>query len=215
LAYCSREIGLLKLLVVEDHALVREGLLQTLRGLAKDAHPLGACDSEAALDVLEKNPDIELLVLDLMLPGLNGTSFLGVLRKRFPALPVVVLSALEDGETVRKAMRQGASGFVGKSSSSETLLAALQKVLAGDIYLPEKYRTTEDQPAKISRIHLTPTQKRVLDLLTEGYSNREIAELLGITTGTVKLHFVSIYKVLGVNSRAQAMIAVKKQKIRL
>jgi DNA-binding NarL/FixJ family response regulator len=138
-----------------------------------------------------------------------------VLRKRFPALPVVVLSALEDGETVRKAMRQGASGFVGKSSSSKTLLAALQQVLAGDIYLPEKYRTTEDQPAKISQIHLTPTQKRALDLLTEGYSNREIAELLDITTGTVRLHFVSIYKVLGVNSRAQAMIAVKKQKIRL
>lgn len=204
-----------KVLVVEDHALVREGLLQTIKGLQKDVKPIGVSDSEAALQVLEESQDIDLLLLDLMLPGLNGTSFLGVLRKRFPELPVVVLSALEDIETVRKVMRQGASGFVGKSSSSETLIAALQHVLMGDVYLPEKYRMTEGQPVKSSKVHLTPTQTRVLDLLTEGYSNREIAEFLGIAVGTVKLHFVSIYKALNVNSRAQAMLAVKKQKIRL
>lgn len=204
-----------KFLVIEDHALVREGLLQTVRGLARAAHPLGASDSETALAQLESHSDIELILLDLMLPGLNGMSLLGVLRKRYPLIPVVVLSALEDPETVRKALRHGASGFVGKSSSSETLRDALKTVLAGEVYVPERYATLEENPVRESRIYLTPTQTRVLDLLTEGHSNREIAELLGVTVGTVKMHFVSIYKILNVNSRAQALIAVKKRKIRL
>lgn len=204
-----------KLLVVEDHALVREGLLQTLHGIAKGAKPLGASDAEGALAQLESNPDIELIVLDLMLPGLNGMSLLGVLRKRYPSIPVVVLSALEDSETVRKVLRLGASGFVSKSSSSRTLVEALQKVLAGEVYVPEKFVSLGEEPAPDSKIHLTPTQTRVLDLLTKGYSNREIAELLGVTVGTVKMHFVNIYKTLNVSSRAQALIAVNKRKVRL
>ena len=204
-----------KLLVIEDHALVREGLLQTLRGLVRHAHPLGACDSESAIAQLVANPDIELILLDLMLPGLNGMSLLGVLRKRYPAIPVVVISALEDQDTIRKALRHGASGFVGKSSNSEILVNALRKVLEGEVYVPEKYASIEESPVHESKVHLTPTQIRVLDLLTEGYSNREIAELLGVTVGTVKMHFFNIYKQLNVNSRAQALIAVKKLKIRL
>jgi len=214
-AYRAREVSVFKFLVIEDHALVREGLLQTLRSLAREAHPLGASDSETALAQLDSHSDIELILLDLMLPGLNGMSLLGVLRKRYPLIPVVVLSALEDPETVRKALRHGASGFVGKSSSSETLLDALRKVLAGEVYVPERYATLEEKPVREPKIYLTPTQTRVLDLLTEGHSNREIAELLGVTVGTVKMHFVSIYKILNVNSRAQALIAVKKRKIRL
>ena len=208
-------MALFKFLIVEDHALVREGLLQTLRRLAPDPFPLGASDSETSIACLEANPDIELVVLDLMLPGLNGMSLLGVLRKRYPTVPVVVLSALEDTETVRKAIRQGASGFVGKSSSSEILIDALQKVLAGEVYLPEKFATQEDKPERESKVHLTPTQAKVLDLLTEGYTNQQIADLLGVAVGTVKLHFVSVYKALNVNSRSQALIAVKKRKIRL
>lgn len=206
---------LFKLLIIEDHVLVREGLLQTLRGLVRGAAPMGASDSNVAMSLLAANPDIELIILDLMLPGLNGWSFLGVLRKRYPAIPVVVLTALQDRETVRKALRLGASGFVTKASTSETLIAALKRVLAGEIHVPEEYLPLEDGPVKDAKVHFTPTQTRVLDLLTEGYSNQQIADLLGITVGTVKLHLVSIFKVLNVNSRAQALIAVKKRKIKL
>jgi DNA-binding NarL/FixJ family response regulator len=206
---------LFKLLVIEDHALVREGLLQTLRGLVRGAHSLGARDSESAIAQLEANPDIELILLDLMLPGLNGMSLLGVLRKRYPLIPVVVISALEDQDTMRKALGHGASGFVGKSSSSETLIYGLRKVLEGEVYVPEKYARLEEGSVRESKVYLTPTQTRVLDLLTEGYSNREIAELLGVTVGTVKMHLFNIYKLLNVSSRAQALIAVKKLKIRL
>ena len=204
-----------KFLVVEDHALVREGLLQTLCSLAPDPKPLGASDSESSIACLEANPDVELIILDLMLPGLNGMSLLGVLRKRYPTIPVVVLSALEDTDTIRKAIRQGASGFVGKSSSSVILIDALHKVLAGEVYLPEKFAALVGEPEREPKVRLTPTQARVLDLLTQGYSNQQIADLLGVTVGTVKLHFVSVYKALNVNSRSQALIAVKKLKIKL
>ncbi len=205
---------LLKLLVVEDHALVREGLLQSLRGLVPKTEATGVGDAESALARLETDAEIELVILDLMLPGLNGMAFLGVLRKRFPALPVVVLSALDDTDTVRRTMRHGASGFVPKSSSSEALHAALRQVLAGEIYLPEKYVTALAQPVNETEAQLTPGQVRVLDLLTTGHSNRQIAELLNVTVGTVKLHLVSIFKALKVSNRSQAMIAAKKRRIR-
>lgn len=201
-----------KLLVVEDHALVREGLLLTLRGLARGAKPLGVSDSTAALAELESNPDIDLVLLDLMLPGLNGMAFLGVLRQRFPAIPVVVLSALDDVDTVRRAMRYGASGFVSKASSSESLLDALRKVLAGDIYLPQVY--AEVSAKSVRRLHLTPSQRRVLVLLSEGKSNREMAELLDVTEGTIKVHLVAVFKALNVGSRSQALLAIKRRRIR-
>ena len=93
---------MLKLLVIEDHTLVREGLLQTLSGIAKTTKTFGASDSEAALEQLEAHADIDLVLLDLMLPGLNGMSLLSVLRKRYPSIPVLVPSALEDSDTMRK-----------------------------------------------------------------------------------------------------------------
>lgn len=204
-----------KFLVVEDHALVREGLMQTLRKLAKNSLPVGAHDSESALVQLKDHPDIELIVLDLMLPGLSGMALLGVLRKRYPAVPVVVLSALEDPDTITKALRAGASGYVGKSCGSDELIAALKAVIAGELSVPQGFAGIDNKPAHESTIHLTPTQSRVLALLTEGCSNQQIADLLGVTVGTVKVHFVGIFKSLKVNSRAQAMVAVKKRRIRL
>ena len=205
---------MLKLLVIEDHTLVREGLLQTLSGIAKTTKTFGASDSEAALEQLEAHADIDLVLLDLMLPGLNGMSLLSVLRKRYPSIPVLVLSALEDSDTMRKAMRNGASGYVTKSGNSQVLVDAVKKVLAGELYLPDKYPQEDEKSERESKVRLTPTQSKVLQLLTDGYSNREIAELLGVAVGTVKLHLFSIYKALDVNSRAQALIAVKKRKIR-
>lgn len=206
---------MLKILVIEDHALVREGLLQTLTGIAKSTKALGASDSESAIGMLDAHPDTDLILLDLMLPGLHGLSLLGVLRQRYPSIPVLVLSAIEESDTVRKVLRNGASGFVGKSGDSRVLLDAVKKVLAGEIYVPERYKEEEAKPERESKVYLTPTQSRVLQLLTEGYSNREIADLLGVAVGTVKLHLFSIYKVLDVGSRAQALIAVKKRKIKL
>jgi DNA-binding NarL/FixJ family response regulator len=207
----------LKILVVEDHALVREGLLQTLRGLEEGVEAIGAQDADEALRKLEADEDIDLILLDLMLPGTHGMGLLGALRKRFPAIPVVILSALDDADTVARAMRQGAAGFVPKSSSSQILIDGLRQVLDGEIYLPEKMR---DRPSRrtrsgVDRFELTPGQRRVLELLTQGKTNRQIADLLGLTEGTVKIHVSAIFKALNVTNRAQALLAASRQRIRI
>jgi DNA-binding NarL/FixJ family response regulator len=208
----------LKLLVIEDHALVREGLLQTLRGLEDEVNADGAPDADEALRLLETGVDYDLILLDLMLPGTNGLGLLGVLRKRFPAIPVVILSAMEDPDTVSRAMKQGASGFVPKSASSETLIDGLRQVLDGEVYLAPKLRDREGGGrgrSVIDRFGLTRGQVRVLELLTQGKTNRQIADLLGLTEGTVKIHVSAIFKALNVTNRAQALLAVSRQRIRL
>lgn len=210
---------MLKLLVVEDHALVREGLLQTLRKLERGVVCTGVRDAEEALELLAAaGDDYDLCLLDLMLPGLNGMGCLGVMRKRFPAMPIVIISALDDHNTVARAMRAGASGFVSKSSPSEVLLAALRKVLAGEVYTP--ITLEEELPAQRRRrgpsleeqFELSAAQMRVLEPLIQGKTNRQISELLGLTEGTVKVHVSAILKALHVSNRSQALLAVKQHK---
>ncbi len=211
---------MLKLLVVEDHAMVREGLLQALQGLEPDVVALGAADADAGLEILAGGDDVDMVLLDLMLPGTSGMALLGVLRKRFPAIPVVILSALDDADTVSRALRQGASGFVPKSSSTEVMLNALREVLAGDIYLPPKLRdpaarNTARGKDVAKRYGLTQGQMRVLELLIQGKTNRQIADLLGVTEGTVKIHVSAIFKAMNVANRTQALLLAKKQRVRL
>jgi DNA-binding NarL/FixJ family response regulator len=206
----------LRILVVEDHALVREGLLQTLRALEENVETDGAKDAEEAMRRLESGDDYDLILLDLMLPGTHGMGLLGALRKRFPAIPVVILSALDDIETVGRAMKQGASGFVPKSSSSEALIDGLRQVLDGDIYLPEKLREQKTgRRSSVNRYGLTPGQIRVLELLTQGKTNRQIADLLGLTEGTVKIHVSAIFRAMNVTNRAQVLLAVNRHRVRL
>jgi len=191
--------------------------LKALEDTDADASPLeilGARDAEEALRLIEQNSDFDLALLDLMLPGVGGLAFLGVLRKRFPHIPVVILSALDDIDTVAKAMKGGAAGFVSKASSTDVLLGALRDVLAGEIWLPPEYRESLSSGRKrarsvAERYGLTKSQARVLDLLAEGKTNREIAELLGVTEGTVKIHVSAIFKALGVSNRSQALLVAQ------
>ncbi len=200
-----------KILVVDDHALVREGLMQTLHQLEGEVVCVGAEDADAALQALQTQ-DYDLLLLDLMLPGINGMAFLGVLRKRFPELPVVILSALDDPDTVARAMRSGAAGFVPKYSSSEDLLSALRQVLAGAVFLPQGLQDNQGGRSLAERYGITAGQMRVLELLGQGKTNREIADLLGLTEGTVKIHVSAIFKALKVSNRGQALLVVNKKK---
>jgi DNA-binding NarL/FixJ family response regulator len=202
-----------RILVIEDHALVREGLLLALKGIEEgsEAQVVGSPDADAAAQLLAGDNDFDLLLLDLMLPGTSGMGFLSVVRKRYPHIPVVVLSALDDAETVMKAIRHGASGFVSKASPTDVLLGALREVLAGEIWLPPEYRELTSRPRRArsaaERYGLTKSQARVLELLTEGKTNREIGELLGVTEGTVKIHVSNIFKAMGVSNRSQALLA--------
>lgn len=154
-----------------------------------------------------------------MLPDTSGMALLGVLRKRYPAIPVVILSALDDADTVDRALRQGAAGFVPKSSSTETMMGALREVLAGEIYVPQRLR---EQIARdrgrgrtaAERYGLTPGQARVLELLAQGKTNRQIAEMLAVTEGTVKIHVSAILKAMKVANRSQALLLAKKERLR-
>jgi len=205
---------MLKILAIEDHALVREGLLQTLCNLEAEVQTLGAQNADEALALLESNPDLDLVLLDLMLPGTSGLAFLTVLRKRFPTLPVVVISALDDAETVSRAMRGGAAGFVPKTSPGDELLGALRQVLAGEIYVPDALQAAMGKVRRRSdaeRFGLTPGQSRVLDLLAQGKTNRQIADMLGLTEGTVKIHVSAILKALNVTNRSQALLTVNRK----
>lgn len=215
---------LLKLLVIDDHAMVREGLRLLLRKLGSNVVQYEAQDAESALLLMETEKEFDLVLLDIMLPGTNGLSLLGVLRKRFPAIPVVVLSALDDLDTVNRAMRLGASGYVTKSGDGNTLLDALTRVLAGEIYFPSHLH--DELPVSLSRglgrsrtpadrYGLTDGQSRVMELLREGKSNREIGVLLGLTEGTVKVHVSKIFRKLGVVSRAEAIALFQRQRGRL
>lgn len=209
----------MRILVIEDHALVREGLLLALKALEEDGTTtelLGARDADEATLKLEENDDFDLVLLDLMLPGTGGMAFLGVIRKRFPHVPVVVLSALDDGDTVRKSIRQGAAGFVSKASPTDVLLDALREVLAGEIWLPPEFREMgrrRRRPKTVAeRYGLTKSQARVLELLAEGKTNREIADLLVVTEGTVKVHVSAIFKAMGVGNRSQALLLAQGKK---
>lgn len=215
---------MLRLLVIDDHAMVREGLLQLLSKLGPNVVQYDAQDAESALLLLETEKEFDLVLLDIMLPGTNGLSLLGILRKRFPAVPVVILSALDDVDTVNRAMRLGAAGYVTKSGDGDTLLNALRQVLAGEIYLPphlhDKFSVTlSGDPGAgrnlNDRYGLTEGQRRVMELLREGKSNREIGDLLGLTEGTVKVHVSKIFRKLGVVSRAEAIALFQRQRGRL
>jgi DNA-binding NarL/FixJ family response regulator len=217
--------AMLKILVIEDHALVREGLIQTLRQLDAEVEVQGAADCESGCTLLGVAEDFDLVLLDLALPGVDGLTCLGLLRQRFPALPVVIVSAYDDTNTVYGALKAGAAGFVPKAYSSDRLLGALRQVLEGAIFIPEQTlpaangvglavpRTKAGKsPADLG---LTSRQGDVLALMAKGRSNREIAELLGLSEGTVKIHITAIFKALGVSSRTQALIAIARHGIKL
>lgn len=211
----------LRLLVIDDHAMVREGLQQLLRKLGPNVSQYEAQDAESALLLMETEKEFDLVLLDIMLPGTNGLSLLGILRKRFPAVPVVVLSALDDLDTISRAMRLGAAGYVAKAVSGEILIDALKRVLAGEVYVPpllqEKLAASMGSgPGRgrsmTDRFGLAEGQRRVTELLREGKSNREIGDLLGLTEGTVKVHVSKIFRKLGVVSRAEAIALFQRQR---
>ena len=206
----------MRILVIEDHALVREGLLLALRGINEEgdlAEVIGAKDADEASSKLAENGNYDLALLDLMLPGTSGMAFLGVLRQRYPHVPVVILSALDDANTVAKAIRLGAAGFVFKASPTDVLMGALRDVLAGDIWVPPEYRDANMKRRKprsvAERYGLTKSQARVLELLAEGKSNRDISALLDVTEGTVKIHVSAILKTMKVENRSQALLLAK------
>jgi len=211
---------MLKLLVVEDHALVREGLVGLLSQVEDGVHVFESADFESALSVLDSEGDFDLVLLDLALPGIDGFAGLDILRRRYPAMPVAVVSAFDDQPTVTRVMNLGASGFIPKALNGERLLLAVRDVLAGNIVRPSGQMPARLDDAvplppssvsvKPGEIGLTERQAQVLCLMVRGLSNRDIADQLDLSEGMVKIHATAVFKALGVTSRTQALVTAAR-----
>ena len=217
----------MKILIVDDHPLIREALRHVLPGLAADIRLYDASDCASGLALAEQHPDLDLALLDLTLPGCTGMSALQTFRAAQPALPIVVLSGFDDSETVIAALDHGAMGFIPKSSTNEVLLGALRLVLSGGIYVPRqaiageyglgtpRKEETPRRPQTPSDIGLTERQTEVLTLMVQGKPNKEICRDLNLAEGTVKVHITAILKVLGATNRTQAVVAASRIGLKL
>jgi DNA-binding NarL/FixJ family response regulator len=211
----------MKILIVDDHALIRDALQGVLKKLQRGAIVLEASDSQRAMDIIASNADINLILLDLTLPDRDGLSVLAELRERYPAISVVVLSALQDRANVQKVLDLGAAGFIPKSARREVMLSALQLVFAGSVYIPPEILAPEGfaeaapdqqrenrQIVSLSDLKLSERQQDVLALMMQGKSNKVICRALNLAEPTVKNHVTAILRALKVSNRTEAVIAV-------
>ncbi len=205
----------LRIVIVDDHPLFRGALNQALTSAFKDADIGEAGSLDELTERLAGGKEVDLVLLDLSMPGVQGLSGLLFLRAQHPEIPVVVVSASEDPGTIRRCIEFGASGFVPKSEPVENIRNAVRAVLDGGVWTPKDVdltaaidRETDDLLARLST--LTPQQVRVLMMLGEGLLNKQIAYKLGVSEATIKAHVSAILQKLGVDSRAQAVIAINK-----
>jgi DNA-binding NarL/FixJ family response regulator len=214
----------LKILIVDDHALVREGLRQVLKGLDEAVVVLDAPTCAHAFAQADAHTDLDLVLLDYHLPDMDGLTALGVLRQSHPELPVFVLSGSASTQIMTQVMAKGAAGYMTKASMSEELLVALRQVLNGDVYLPAGMAQSEPvRPAAFTgnaaRLagglpatpSFTPRQLEVLQYLLDGLPNRQIAARMGLSADTVKDHLGAIMRGFGVQTRTQAALAANRQ----
>lgn len=207
----------MKLLVVDDHSLIREAVRHVVRSLAESVTVLTAADCDEGFAIAQREDDLELLLLDFNLRGLSGVPAIRAWRQRHPALPVVVLSSSEDHATVLAAMGAGAAGFIPKASSNEVMVSALRLVLAGGKYLPAEVLARGDAGAarateavSVESLGLSPRQLEVLELIARGQPNKIICSELGLAERTVKAHVTEVLRALGVSSRTQAALAAAR-----
>lgn len=202
----------MKILVVDDHALVREGLRQVLKGLEEHVDVLQAGTCQQAFETAKTHGDLDLVLLDYHLPDMNGLEALAIFGDQHPELPVVLLSGQANTTIMRQVLQAGAAGFVTKSAVSDELLHAVRSVLDGDIYLPQELGTATS-PAPLesdSKPLLTQRQELVLRCLLDGLANRDIADQLHISEETVKTHVAAILRHFDVQNRTQAVVAAAR-----
>jgi two-component system, NarL family, nitrate/nitrite response regulator NarL len=203
----------MKLLVIDDHPVLREGLSALLKQARPETAVLQASSVTEGLDAASRHADLDVILLDLMMPGVNGFDAISAFGRIRPELPIIVLSSSEDPRDVRKALALGALGYVPKSASPTVLLAAVRLVLAGERYIPS---LLVDRPKEAGARqltdpdagngHLTDRQIEVLRLLAIGQPNKVIATSLDLSEKTVKAHVTAIFRALNVINRTQAAV---------
>jgi DNA-binding NarL/FixJ family response regulator len=208
----------MKILVVDDHVLIRQAMHGMLKKLRRDAVVLEAPNCEKAMQVIADHPDVRLILLDLTLPDRDGFSVLAEMRERYPAVAVVVLSAVQDSANVRKALDLGALGYIPKSAQGDVILNALRLVISGGIYIPPEIlvhmalpeggrKNSANDQNPTGYMGLTDRQLDVLGLMMQGNSNKTICRILNLAEPTVKNHVTAILKTLNVSNRTEAVVA--------
>jgi DNA-binding NarL/FixJ family response regulator len=213
----------MKILVIDDHALIRQAMQGVLKKLRRDAVVLEAPDYKKAMQVIANHPDIGLILLDLTLPDRDGFSVLAELRERYPAISIVVLSAVQDPSNVIKALDMGALGYIPKSAKGDVIVNALRLVISGGIYVPPEILAREELSNSAPRqldgdrsrfspadVGLTVRQLDVLALMMHGKNNKTICRALDLAEPTVKNHVTAILKALKVTNRTEAVVAVNQ-----
>ena len=207
----------MKILVVDDHSVFRAGLGQLLKTLDSEAQIIEATRFDEAEKAVAENRDLDLITVDLVMPGCEPFTGLESLRQKAPDVPVVVLSVIEQRRDVIRAIELGAMGYIPKAAKSEEILQGLRQVLEGNVYVPRSLlnqpESGETAPSASAQAEsrrlvetLTQRQREVFELLAQGKSNPEIARDLGVSAHTVRIHISAILRALGVSNRTQAAV---------
>lgn len=212
----------MKYLIVDDHALVAGALTLLLEDRDPEADVHTATTADAALELVDREGDADLLILDLSLPGVTGTELMEEIARRQPMLKILVVSGLADQESIMRVLQLGAAGFVPKSLDTELLSSAIDFVLKGGLYIPSKLLTESQKDGFFTRTaarlkapesappHLTDRQLDVLAQLAKGAPIKRICRELDLSEGTVKTHVAAIYRSFGASNRTEALIAARR-----
>jgi DNA-binding NarL/FixJ family response regulator len=217
----DQECPELKILIVDDHALFREGLVLLLEALGPPVQTLQAENASAAMRQITAHPDLDVVLLDLVMPGPGGIELLPEIKRLAPAAPVVILSADETHRTITGAIEKGASGYIPKTSTGDIMRGALRLVMGGGIYVPPIVLRDETRPAasevqqkspaRPEDLGITPRQVEVLDYLLVGMPTKVIASKLGVSDSTVKAHTMAIFRTLKVRNRTEAVLEASRR----
>jgi DNA-binding NarL/FixJ family response regulator len=209
------EVVQYRLVIADDHPLFRGALREAVEGLLEQVDIAEAGTFDELVELLERGSEVDLVLLDLTMPGARGFSGLMYMRAQYPGVPVIVVSANDDPAAIRRCMEFGASGFIPKTLGVEAMRAAISRILNGGVWTPPDVDLSAGSDAESAELMtrmatLTPQQVRVLMMLSEGLLNKQIAYQLGVSEATVKAHVSAILQKLGVESRTQAVIAAAK-----
>ena len=209
----------MRIVVADDHALVRGGLALLIEMATPDSEIIEANSFDQVTEILSQQDSIDLMLLDLMMPGMEDGKSISRMSNTWPDVPIIIVSVTEDIDTIRKALAAGAMGYIPKTSSPDVTVSAIQLVLAGGIYVPPHIlqqganlsassAPKPEQEIQVEAAQITALSRRqleVLDLIESGKSNQAIADELGLTTPTVKMHVSAIFKKLNVRNRTEAV----------
>lgn len=210
----------LTILLADDHALFRDGMRYVLQQLADEVEILDAASFPEAMKTADSRPGINLVLMDLHMPGSDGALSVRAFNLRHPGVPLVVVSGSERREDMERAMEYGAMGFISKMTSGKVMVGALRMVLDGGVYLPPQLLqqamdsmeqgATDKRTRRTNEYGLTPRQVDVLRHLGRGLSNKEISLAMDLAEGTVKIHVAAIFQALHVNNRMDAVLAAQR-----